>query len=703
MSLSIILRDLSPGQIVVIAGAGFREGVSAREAPAAWPMGVARRPDGDLIVNDYWAHRIWRIDQEGTLHLFGGDGVPGTEGDGGPVGEARFREPHDLHQDPEGNLYLSDLGNHTIRRIEYLTGIVTLIAGSGRRGRGGDGGLAIEAELDTTSGVAADPKSGDVYLADEWGCNIRRVDNSTGIINLFAGYTARHYPSKHNFSRPMYGPGLSLMGYHGDGGPATEAGFYHPEHLAFDSKGDLYVCDNSNDRIRRIDMRNGIISTVLGNGQRASNGDGGLAVEASTLMPDAICFDSYDNLYVGEKYGFRVRKVNATTNIVTTLVGTGIPSWGEEEGHGSQTGCNSVEAGIWADSDGTVLWGDCSGRLRRYDGTTGIVTTVLGGTNVGDGGNATQAFLRGPSGIDIDANGSIYFADRWNQRIRCIDVQNGMITTIAGNGARAYGGDGGPAVSAYLGNPSDVSVSSRGIVAIADNRHFHIRQIDTDGTIRSICGIGEPWDKGDGGPAISAGVVNVMSIRYGPDNALYLGDAAGRIRRIDPNSGIINSVAGTGLPGNNGDHGTATHARIGTPEAITFGPDGSLYFADSLYHVIRRIAPNGIIDTVIGDGTAGYTEDGNVQSRGRINTPRGLDVSSDGILVFTDSGNGLIRSLTPNGILQTLAGCREAGETNSSSSNSARFNQLDSIRIYGEDCALFSDHYNHRIKILRWR
>ena len=124
------------------------------------------------------------------------------------------------------------------------------------------------------------------------------------------------------------------MGYHGDGGPAAQAAFYHPEHLAFDSKGDLHVCDNSNDRIRKISRRTGVITTVLGNGQRASNGDGGLAVEAGTLMPDAICLDVHDNLYVGEKYGFRVRKVDAATGVVNTLVGTGVPGFGQEGLHG---------------------------------------------------------------------------------------------------------------------------------------------------------------------------------------------------------------------------------------------------------------------------------------------------------------------------------------------------------------------------------
>ena len=241
--------------------------------------------------------------------------MPGSSGDGGPAIDARLDCPHDLAQDRHGNLYLSDLCNQTYRRIDYETGVITRIAGSGKTGRGGDGGPALDAEMDTHCGIAIDD-DGNLYLSSEWANNIRRVDAATGVIELFAGQDARHHPSESGGSRPYAGPSLSLGGYSGDGGPKEAAAFHHPEHLAFDSRGDLYVCDNSNHRIRKIDMKTGIVTTVLGTGQAASNGDGGPATEASTLMPDALCFDAHDNMYVGEKYGFRVRRVDAKTGIV---------------------------------------------------------------------------------------------------------------------------------------------------------------------------------------------------------------------------------------------------------------------------------------------------------------------------------------------------------------------------------------------------
>ncbi|MEM7131049.1 MAG: hypothetical protein AAF702_32305 [Chloroflexota bacterium] len=700
-------NKLPPYTIITIAGIGYRTGIPAIEADAGWPMGVVRRPDGDLIVVDYHAHRLWRIDHEGILHPFAGDGIPGNAGDGGPASEARFFWPHDLTQDRHGNLYLSDLGNQVIRRIDYETGFVTRVAGSGRTGRGGDGGPALEAELDTTSGVAVDD-AGNVYLSSEWANNIRRVDGRSGLIDLFAGQSAVPLPVKTG-GAPSSGPVLSLMGYHGDGGLAQDAAFHHPEHLAFDQGyHHLYVCDNSNDRVRRINMATGIIETVLGNGRRSSAGDGGPANEASTLMPDAICLDTHNNLYVGEKYGYRVRKVDAVTGIVTTVVGNGVPGFGEEGLPGAQTQCNSVEAGIWADPDGSVYWGDCSGRLRRYDGRTGIVTTALGGTSVHDGEVATAAFLNGPGGLAVGPNGTIYIADVWNQRIRAIDPETGLICTVAGNGARAFGGDNGLAQDAYLGNPHDVAVDSHGRLLIADTRNGRIRRVEADGTIITIAGTTFPWDggegrwdKGDSGPANSASFMQIEAVAVGPNGDVYVGDGAGRIRRIDAQTGLISTVVGVGLPGYSGDGGLATQAKIGTPTAIDFDSAGNLYFADKIYHVVRRVSTGGIITTIAGYGEAGFSPDGTSATRARINLPYGLAVGPDDAVYFSDSVNNRVRRITASGELETVAGCDYAGDAGEGgAAKDARLNEPHGLCFY-DDLLLISDHYNNRIKAVR--
>ena len=697
MNLNTTFQQLPSGHITGIAGVPIRDGVPAKEAHVGWPIGIVRRADGDLIVADWQANRLWRIDQDGILHTFAGGSVPGNSGDGGPAIEARFRGPHSLTLDSGGNYYTADLSNNTIRRIDASTGVITRVAGSGRAGRGGDGGPALEAELDVHCGMAVDA-DGNLYLSSEWQNTIRKVDAQTGIIELFAGHDPRHYPSEQGPSRPYLGRGLedwgglSWGGYHGDGGPASEASFYHPEHLAFDSRGDLYVCDNSNHRIRKIDMSSGIITTVLGNGMPASNGDGGPATEASTLMPDAICLDVHDNLFVGEKYGYRVRKVEATTGIVTTLVGTGVPGWGEEDRPGTEIACNSVEAGILADPDGTVFWCDCSGRVRRCDGATGIVTTVLGGTSVHDGEPAEDAFLSAPTGICVGPDNHIYFADFFNQRIRAIDTRTGIIRTVAGNGARAYGGDGGPGPEAYLSNPHGVSIDSRGRIVVADTRHGYVRRVDEEGIISTIAGTGFQWDKGDGGPASSACMLAVNTVAHAANDDIYLADGTiGRVRRIDSRTDIITTVAGVGETGYSGDGGPATQARIGAVNAIRFDGQGNMYLADSSNHAVRMVTTDGIITTIVGTGEAGCSADGTLATDAQLSYPSGIAVTADGVLYICDTKNNRVLRVSAHGRLETIAGCDAQ----------ACLNEPYGICLFGEDVLLITDYFNNRIRAVK--
>ena len=695
------LRDLPLGHITTIAGAPVREGVPAREAKCGWPMGVVQQIDGDIIVNDHNCHRIWRIDADGILHTLTGDGVPGNTGDGGPAKDARVNGPHDLCRDRHGNLYFTDLWNNTARRIDYRTGVITTVAGSGKIGRGGDGGPAVEAEFDTTCGVAVDD-AGNIFLASEWANTIRRVDVRTGIIDTFAGLNAGHHTESLDYSPPLSDSGLSLGGYSGDGGPKEDAAFLGPEHLAFDSKGNLYVCDNQNHRIRKIDAQTGVVTTVLGTGRIASNGDGGPAVEASTNWPDALCIDANDNIYVGEKFGYRVRKIDAETGIVTTLVGNGVPGFGEEGLPGAETHSNACESGIWADPDGTVLWSDTSCRLRKYDGETGIVTTVLGGTNVHDGEPAAEGFLSCPRNVDVGPDGTIYLVDEWHQRVRSIDPQTGLIHTFAGTGAKAVGGSNAPATEAWLGNPYDVSVDSKGRVVIAEKQHQFIRRVDADGIIRTIAGSSYSYDRGDGGPAMGACFIRTLSVAHDSDDNLYVGDRIGRIRRIDARTWQISTVAGIGIAGYSGDGGPATSARISSPVAIHFDADGNMYFADNASHAIRRVNTNGVITTLVGTGEHGFSPDGACATDAKLDSPFGVAVSAGGTVYFSDTNNHRVRRITPTGAIETVAGSERPGSCGDGGpATEAGLNTPYGLRLYGEDILLIVEHVGHHLRALK--
>jgi len=533
--------------------------------------------------------------------------------------------------------------------------------------------------------------------------------SKTGVIDLFAGNVARNYAVDAEGKMPSTGVGLEdwgaiwLGGYHGDGGPAKGAGFLHPEHLAFDSKGDMYVCDNSNNRVRKIDMTTGIITTVIGTGKPTSAGDGGPATQAGTLMPDAICLDAHDNLYLGEKYGYRVRKVDAKTGIVTTLVGNGVPGWGEEAILASKATVNSVEAGIYADPNGDVYWSDCSRRVRKYEARTGLVTTFLGGTSIHDGEVATNGFLCAPKGIAVGPDGQIYFADMFNQRVRGIDPATGIIRTVAGNGARAYGGDDGPATEAYLSNPTDVSVDSKGRLVIADSRHGLVRMVDEGGIMRGVAGTGFQWDKGDGGPARSANMLSVSAVAHGPNDDIYLCDGtSGRVRRIDARTGTIDTVAGTGRPGYSGDGGPARSAQIGWVSAIRFDGAGNMYLADTSNHAVRKVDAGGVISTVIGAGHAGFSPDGTRASEALLNSPSGLAVTKQGTMYVSDTRNNRVRKVGPDGRIVTVAGTGEPGDSGDGD-DAARAELMEphGLCLYGDDVLLVSDYFNSRVRAVR--
>ena len=349
-----------------------------------------------------------------------------------------------------------------------------------------------------------------------------------------------------------------------------------------------------------------------------------------------------------------------------------------------------------------MFYSDSSGRLRRIDPHTGVVTTVLGGDSIRDGSVSTEAFLSCPRGICVGPDGHIYFADMQSDRIRAIDPSTGIIRTVAGSGGRAYGGDNGPATEAYFLNPYDVSVDRNGRVVIADTLNGRVRRVDKNGVIHTVAGTGESTDRGDGGPAAGAGLTVVWSVAHGLNGDIYLGDAAGRIRRIDVDTGRISTVAGVGIQGYTGDGGPATEARIGSPSALRFDAKGNLYFSDLTHHVVCRVDTEGIIATVVGCGEAGFSPDGTPALEARLHKPLGLAVTEDGGVYFSDSRNNRVRRITAEGTVQTVAGSDTPGDAgDGGTATKASLNEPHGLCFYGEDILLICDHYNNRIKAVK--
>ncbi|MBK1717696.1 RHS repeat-associated core domain-containing protein, partial [Thiocystis violacea] len=329
--------------------------------------------------------------------------------------------------------------------------------------------------------------------------------------------------------------GTGIRGFSGDGGPATSAKIDSPYGIAVGPDGSLYMSDSVNyPRIRRIGP-DGVITTIAGNGTRGYSGDGGAATAAKLYHPAGIAIGPDGSLYIADSENASVRKVTPD-GMITTVAGNGSGGSGSN-GDGGPAIAVSLgrPVGVAVSPDGSLYIADASaGRVRKV-GPDGIITTVAGngaGYWGGDGGPATSASLMGPSAIALGADGSLYIAeslDSSNQYVRSFRVRkvgpDGIISTVAGSNNAGYSGDGGPAVSALLSSPSGLAIGRDGSLYIADYGNQRIRQIGTDGIITTVAGVGTVAFSGDAGPATLAGV-NPLSVAMGPNgSSLYVADA----------------------------------------------------------------------------------------------------------------------------------------------------------------------------------
>jgi trimeric autotransporter adhesin len=506
-------------------------------------------------------------------------------------------------------------------------GIITTDAGPNLPLKGAQ---ATTQAIDFPQSVVADGKQG-FYISSGSQNKIYRVA-ADGSISLIAG--------------------LGSSGFSGDQGPATAARLDNPVGMAIDSAGNLYIADTRNNRIRKVTPA-GIISTVAGNGNYGHRGDGGPAVAAELGSPCGVAIDFSDNLYIADSH--RIRKVS-TAGIISTVAGDG--KSGLDDG-GSATAAHFDPQGIAVDSKGNLYISDALHHRIRKVTPAGIISTMAGnGTEgfSGDGGVATEAQLDDPFGVAFDSTGNLYISDARNNRIRKV-TPAGIISTVAGNGNYGYSGDGSSAIAAELCEPDGLAVDSAGNLYIADTRNDRIRKVTTVGIISTVAGNGTQGFSGDGGLATAAQLNNPSSIAVDSAGNFYISDTGNnRIRKVTP-AGIISTVVGNGNYGcYSGDGGPAIAARLCGPNGVAVDSAGNLYIADQGNNRIRKVTTVGIISTVAGNGTKGYSGDGGVASAAQLNNPHSVAVNSTGNLYIADAGNNRIRKVTPTGIISTVAG-----------------------------------------------
>lgn len=337
-------------QITTVVGTGLAE-ANERGGPRVTnignPFGVDLGPACALYICEVSNHRVWRWDP-GTdeLCIVAGCGKQGYTGDGGLATAARLSEPYEVRFDPQGDMYFVEMKNHVVRKVDSATGIIATIAGDGTAGYSGDGGPATRAQLKSPHSIALDDR-GSLFIADIGNHRIRRVDLATGVITTFAGNGVQRLPTtgQRVTHMPVLGPralfvtdrilwvalreghsvwkinldaprwqhvaGTGMPGYSGDGGLAVSATFNGPKGIAVDGHGDIYVADTENQVIRRIDVNKNTIHTLAGSGpdERGGHGDGGPANQGQLNRPHGVCVDAHGGVYIGDSENHRVRQV----------------------------------------------------------------------------------------------------------------------------------------------------------------------------------------------------------------------------------------------------------------------------------------------------------------------------------------------------------------------------------------------------------
>jgi|DewCreStandDraft_4_1066084.scaffolds.fasta_scaffold06561_5 sugar lactone lactonase YvrE len=432
-------------------------------------------------------------------------------------------------------------------------------------------------------------------------------------------------------------------------------------------------------------------------------GDDGPALEARLKGPAGMAWDAAGNLYIADSQNHRVRMVTRE-GVIRTIAGTGVAGSSGDGGPATEASL-LLPVDLAFDARGNLYIAEAHGHRIRKVSTEGVISTVAG-TGArgysGDGGPATEAALDTPQGIALDAAGTLYIADTGNHRVRRVDAE-GRITTIAGNGEDGSAGDGGPAVEAQLSDPSSVALDAAGNLYIADSWANRIRKVTPEGRIVTVAGTGARGFSGDGGPAAEAWFSGPACVRVDAAGNLLVADRYNnRVRKISPD-GRITTIAGNGYYGavgdTNGDGGAATAAMLQWPGAVAIAPDGSVYVADTGADRIRRVAADGRIEAAAGARLPAFNGDGQAAVKAVLRYPFGLAVDSTGTLYIADTIHHRVRKVDAGGVIRTVAGTGQFGYSgDGTAAVQAQLASPHHVAVDPTGAIYIADTYNHRIR-----
>ena len=609
-----------------------------------------------------------------------GNGKPGYSGDGGPALSAQLNSPQGLAIDSAGDIYIADMLNQVVRYVSGSTGIITTIAGNGTAGLNGDYGIPTQAQLDLPTAVALDAQN-NLYICDSANNVIRQVANgvivpylgsyipgytgdTTGTISMnnptdiffdanwnlwiadFGNGAVREYGTN-GIASTVAGPpaGGGAITYT-EGGFATDTVLAGPHGVAVDGSGNVYIADAGDNRVREVATANTLggsarITTFAGAGAAGFAGDGAAANAAELNTPNAVAVDRSGNVYIVDLYNYRVRVVSSS-GVITTAIGNGALRFAGDGGPSQSAQMSGLSGVAVSTSSGVFLSDTNNQRIRQID-SSGTISTIAGNGTPGfggDGGPSASAQVSFPGAVATDASGNVYFSDTGNQRVR--KIVNGVISTVAGNGTAGYSGDGSAATSATLNSPGGLAFDHAGNLYIADFSNNVVRKV-SNGIISTVAGSGLHAYAGDGGLATSAGLNSPLGLAVDASGNLYIADSGNHVVRIVSPGGIIKTFAGNGALGDSGDGGPAVNAVLANPYGVAVDATGNVYISDSGASRVRVVTPGGVISTIAGTGSAGYSGDNGPANVAQVGTVEGIAVDAQGDLYIADQGNNVVR------------------------------------------------------------
>ncbi|HBY62448.1 MAG TPA: hypothetical protein DEH78_21710, partial [Solibacterales bacterium] len=743
------VRRVNPsGLILAFAGggvsAGVGDGLAATSARLYWPHGVAVDGQGNVFIADRLHLRIRKVAANALISTAAGVGKSVAAGDGGPATAAQLLSPRAVALDRTGNLYIADTTSDRIRKVSPA-GVISSVAGGGTSAGAPDGSPATSIQLAAPGGVTVD-QAGNVYLADSQSHRVRRV-TPAGVSNTVAGTglagasgdggpgTAARLFYPHGLAVDSTGnlyiadtmnhrirrlspegvittvAGTGVGGYTGDGDAATRAQLNSPYGVAFDGTGSLYIADTGNHAIRKVSPA-GTITTVAGTGQPGFAGEGEPAVRARLYGPYGVAVDAPGNIYVADAWNMRIRRISPDGNIAT-IAGAGTLGY-SGDGGSARNAEIGYPFGVVVDPEGRVYVADNYGhavRLLRPAAPPPLIVNTGETLPAGTVGGAYEQTLRAeggvppftwaiadgtlPAGLTLSPAGVVGGTPssagtfRFTVRVRDFAGSTAVraITLTIVNTSRLTMN--GPQVLAAATAGVDYSASFTATGGSPPYRWSLEASTAAPGLALSSAGVLS------GRPTAAGSYTLFVEVRDSASAVVTRG--FGLLVRGQP-SPVIRAVAGTGSPGYSGDGGSATAAALNRPTGMAVDSAGNLYIADQINNRVRKVAA-GVITTVAGTGTAGFTGDGGPATTASLRAPAGVAVDAAGNLFIADTGNQRIRKVTAGGIISTIAGTGSPGFAGDGGpAVNARLNSPWGLALDGAGNLYFSDLENRRVR-----